>query len=197
MKPSHINIKNISNSYRTALEDDEKDLSLRPVLTLTTQDTTFSRLSIPGPTPHSSSAHDLKSNQPAISQPSASNSQASTGDLQEAPMQRLAPKGPKNTSWKISWQEPTFICAMLIMGLGLSLAHHLYYLTLSGTMIGDTAKQAWPLRFGTAFAFLTCSTFRATTAAASGQYIWTVVRKRSLKICGYLSTPNQTTLGFK
>ncbi|KAF8850357.1 hypothetical protein BDZ45DRAFT_751804 [Acephala macrosclerotiorum] len=41
-----------------------------------------------------------------------------------------------------------------------------------GTEAGDAANQAWPIRFGIAFAFLICATFQTTTVAAAQQYIW-------------------------
>ncbi|KAF2195674.1 hypothetical protein K469DRAFT_744184 [Zopfia rhizophila CBS 207.26] len=137
----HI-VKNLG--FCEILEDNELDLSLRPVSSL---------------------------------------AQAAVGAIKETPKQPVPPvqiATRKLTPGRITWQSPVFIVAMLTTGLALSLGHHFYYLALSGTSTGDAAKQAWPIRFGTAFAFLVCSAFRATIAAAVQQYVWKVVRQRSL-----------------
>jgi hypothetical protein len=91
----------------------------------------------------------------------------------------------QGTTWKIYWHQPTFIIATLLCGFALALAHHFYYNSMSGSTAGDAAKQAWPIRFGTAFAFLVIACLRAATASALGQYAWTIVRRRPLKICKY------------
>jgi len=98
------------------------------------------------------------------------------------------PKAAKNTKSAKSlrgarWHQPAFNISMLLMGLTFALGHHFYYLSLDGQSAGDVAKQAWPIRFGTAFAFLAVSFFEAATASAFAQYIWLVVRKIPLTIC--------------
>ncbi|KAF7930097.1 hypothetical protein EAE99_004290 [Botrytis elliptica] len=84
--------------------------------------------------------------------------------------------------WKINWQQPTFMCSMLLCGLILAIAHHVYYHSLSGTPAGDATRQAWSIRFGTAFAFLVVAFFKAVTVSALGQYLWSVARSKGLKI---------------
>jgi len=71
---------------------------------------------------------------------------------------------------------------MLLCGLLLSLGHHFYYFSLTGTTAGNENKQAWPVRFGTAFAFLVTGLLQAATASAFGQYLWTIVKRKSLTI---------------
>jgi hypothetical protein len=83
-------------------------------------------------------------------------------------------------SWGINWRKPMFIWTLLFGGLILALGHHFYYLSLNGTRAGDAAKQAWPIRFGTAFAFLVTSCLQACTATAIGQHVWSIVRRKSL-----------------
>lgn len=158
---NNSNNNNDSVSYDRLFEDNELDLSLRPESTLAIQDATTSFGSSP-------------------------TVQAGAGSLDGRPEETASPvqtDQPKHTSWGITWQSPVFIIATLLAGLALSLGHHCYYLTLSGTAAGDAAKQAWPVRFGTAFAFLVCATFKATTAAAIQQYVWTIVRQGSLTLC--------------
>ncbi|KAF7880297.1 uncharacterized protein EAF02_007143 [Botrytis sinoallii] len=61
---------------------------------------------------------------------------------------------PRFAPWGIHWKKPSFIGLMFLVGFILSLVHHLYYMSLSG----------------------------ATTTAALGQYIWTVVKRQPLSI---------------
>ncbi|TGO51653.1 hypothetical protein BOTNAR_0349g00110 [Botryotinia narcissicola] len=89
---------------------------------------------------------------------------------------------PPFATWGIHWKKPSFIGLMFFAGFILSLAHHLYYMSLSGERTGDEKKQAWPTRIGTGFAFLITSCFKATTTAALGQYIWTVFKRQPLSI---------------
>lgn len=85
-------------------------------------------------------------------------------------------------SWGVDWRKPFFICAALFCGLALALGHHLYYSSLNGTVAGDEERQAWTIRFGTAFAFLVTSCFHASTAISFGQYVWTIVKRTPLTI---------------
>ncbi|KAF7949155.1 hypothetical protein EAE96_008324 [Botrytis aclada] len=87
-----------------------------------------------------------------------------------------------NVIWKINWQQPTFMCSMLLCGLILAIGHHAYYNSLSGTPAGDATRQAWSIRFGTAFAFLIVACFKAVTVSALGQYLWSIVRSKGLRI---------------
>ncbi|CAD6446802.1 0a3e53ad-cc74-4819-a71a-6b31110dcbe1 [Sclerotinia trifoliorum] len=87
---------------------------------------------------------------------------------------------PRSVSWGIHWKKPSFIGFMFFFGFALSLAHHFYYMSLSGKRTGDETKQAWPTRIGTGLAFLVTSCLKATTTAALGQYIWRVVKRQPL-----------------
>ncbi|KAG4026673.1 hypothetical protein MFRU_038g00770 [Monilinia fructicola] len=88
----------------------------------------------------------------------------------------------RSAPWEIHWKKPSFIGFMLFAGLVLSLAHHFYYMSLSGNRTGDEKKQAWPTRIGTGFAFLITSCLKAATTAALGQYVWMVVKRQPLTI---------------
>jgi hypothetical protein len=164
-----------SDPNELPFEDYELDLRLRLISTPSAQDATSLNVSI-----SDSSTRYPPKNAPERGPPLPSS------NLHETPRQhRPALRYPalESTLGGKNWQTTTFICAMLAAGLLLSLGHHFYYQALSGHTAGDAAKQAWPLRFGTAFSFLVCSTCQATTAAAFQQYVWIVVRKRSLTIC--------------
>ncbi|KAF8849955.1 hypothetical protein BDZ45DRAFT_603543, partial [Acephala macrosclerotiorum] len=66
-------------------------------------------------------------------------------------------------SWGVDWRKPFFVCTALLCGLTLALWHHLYYSSLNGTVAGDEERQAWAIRFGTAFTLLVTSCFHAST----------------------------------
>jgi hypothetical protein len=85
-------------------------------------------------------------------------------------------------SWGIDWKKPFSICAALFCAASLSIGHHFYYQSLNNTVTGDEEKRAWPVRFGTAFAFLVVSCLHASTAIAFGQYFWMVVKRKSFTI---------------
>jgi hypothetical protein len=99
-------------------------------------------------------------------------------------------------SWGVDWRKPTMICAALICALLLSLGHHCYYLSLNNKIAGDEAKQAWAIRFGTAFASLIVLSLHATTAVAFGQYIWTVVKRTPLTL-GMPPSPNKAFIRMR
>ncbi|THV54258.1 hypothetical protein BGAL_0031g00320 [Botrytis galanthina] len=117
---------------------------------------------------------------------SSSTAQSTNLNLPAQPLQNTNPSmtnQPIDTViWKINWQQPTFMCSMLICGLILAIGHHVYYISLSGSPAGDATRQAWSIRFGTAFAFLVVACFKAITVSALGQYLWSVVRSKGLKI---------------
>ena len=103
---------------------------------------------------------------------------------------------PECTSWGINWYQPVFIITMLLCGLAFALSHHFYYASMNESPAGDAAKQAWPIRFGTAFAFLIVSCLQAATASALAQYTWTVVRREYLNICAYANSENLRIVVF-
>ncbi|KAF7937248.1 uncharacterized protein EAE98_001562 [Botrytis deweyae] len=120
---------------------------------------------------------------------SFSNSSTAQSTNLNLPAQLLQNTNPSMTNlpidtviWKINWQQPTFMCSILLCGLILAIGHHVYYHSLSGTPAGDATRQAWSIRFGTAFAFLVVAFFKAVTVSALGQYLWSVVRSKGLNI---------------
>ncbi|KAF5873500.1 uncharacterized protein Bfra_004961ia [Botrytis fragariae] len=133
-----------------------------------------------------STANQPESWQQVSSLSGSSTAQSTNLNLPAQPSQNTIPSMtnlPIDTViWKINWQQPTFMCSMLLCGLILAIGHHVYYNSLSGSPAGDAARQAWSIRFGTAFAFLVVACFKAITVSALGQYLWSVVRSKDLKI---------------
>jgi hypothetical protein len=72
--------------------------------------------------------------------------------------------------------------ALFIIGTVLALAHHFYYETLNGTEVmptksnwtlqGIKSGQEWKIRYGTAFAFMTKTTFcRGNSICLQGAHL--------------------------
>ncbi|KAM3151156.1 hypothetical protein ABEW05_008487 [Botrytis cinerea] len=74
------------------------------------------------------------------------------------------------------------MCLVPLSGLILAIGHHVYYSSLNGTPADDSARQNWSIRFGAVFASLVVVCFKAITVSALGQYFWTVIRAKGLKI---------------
>lgn len=70
----------------------------------------------------------------------------------------------------------------VIFGILLALGHHLYYASLNGTTAGSASRQQWPIRFGTAFAYLVTSCLNAAVGLAFTQQLWRSVRQKSFSI---------------
>jgi hypothetical protein len=135
---------------------------------------------LPLPTPSSSTTNTQYHDQTTISSALATQQREKTSSQGQA--QETISYSTPYVSWEIHWQKPIFIWTLLFSGLILSLGHHLYYLSLNGTLAGNAAKQAWPVRFGTAFAFLITSCLQAVTTTAIGQYFWCIVRRKPLTV---------------
>lgn len=72
----------------------------------------------------------------------------------------------------------------LLFGILLAVGHHLYYASLNGSTAGSASKQQWPIRFGTAFAYLTTSCLNAAVGLAFTQQLWHSMRNKSFSIDG-------------
>ncbi|KAM3069612.1 hypothetical protein ACMFMF_008826 [Clarireedia jacksonii] len=67
-------------------------------------------------------------------------------------------------------------------GIIFAIAHHVYYKALDSQLAGSAARQQWPLRFGTTFAFLVKVCLTTATGIAYVQGIWTIFRQRAVTI---------------
>jgi hypothetical protein len=71
-----------------------------------------------------------------------------------------------------------------ICGAVLAVGHHVYYRSLDGKIASTAKTQQWPIRFGTAFAFLTVLLLKRPVVTACTQYTWVILRHRSVAIKG-------------
>ncbi|KAF2114839.1 hypothetical protein BDV96DRAFT_86392 [Lophiotrema nucula] len=67
-------------------------------------------------------------------------------------------------------------------GIVLAVGHHLYYARLNDSLVGSAARQQWPLRFGTAFAFLVQICYANATGIAYVQWVWRRCRQQAIQI---------------
>ena len=84
--------------------------------------------------------------------------------------------------WGIFWKTPLLIVFWALVGISWAIGHHFYYQSLDGTRAGSSARQSWPVRFGTAFAFLVVASLRAACDTAYQQYIWTLFKRKALSL---------------
>jgi hypothetical protein len=97
--------------------------------------------------------------------------------------------------WGIAWQGPTYMICLALLGISLALGHHFYFLSLDVTLAGSATRQQWSLRFGTGFSFLVVTCLKVASGQAYEQYMWTIIRRKSLsigtldRIFGLLSNP--------
>jgi len=106
-----------------------------------------------------------------------------------------SPSPQQYIKWGIAWESPTFMICFALVGISIALGHHFYFSSLDGTVAGSETRQQWALRFGTAFSFLVVACLKTANDQAYQQYIWTIVRRKSLslgtldKLFGLLSNP--------
>ncbi|KAI0102406.1 hypothetical protein GGR51DRAFT_527249 [Nemania sp. FL0031] len=141
---------------------------------------------VPGPTPeghlqlfaNESADHSTDppttngGNEPSI--PDVSN-QASSSSFTKA-----------NRSWKSTIEDylsqynmPCLMFTLIVLGSLAALGHHLYYQGLHDQRVQD---PQWPIRFGTAVAFLVKASFVGSVDIAYRQQAWLMVKRRNYKI---------------
>ncbi|KAF8858770.1 hypothetical protein BDZ45DRAFT_673706 [Acephala macrosclerotiorum] len=69
----------------------------------------------------------------------------------------------------IYWRQPAVMILSGVLGILLSIGHHIYYSKLHGTLASTPDKQQWPIRFGTAFSILTMICFSVAISEACTQ----------------------------
>ena len=81
----------------------------------------------------------------------------------------------------------------IVAGIVLSVGHHCYYQSLTGTEVvttdriisqWDTDRQEWKIRFGTAFAFLAKTCLATTITIAYTQHIWATCKREAYSVSG-------------
>jgi hypothetical protein len=80
------------------------------------------------------------------------------------------------------WAIPTLMTSSFFAAIVFAIAHHLYYAKLNNTLVGPTTKQQWPIRFGTAFAFLVKASLTTATGTAYIQWVWRICRQQPVTI---------------
>jgi len=71
--------------------------------------------------------------------------------------------------WSIHWYLPSSMVAFYVAGACTALGHHVYYSSYHGTIV---QSAEWPMRFGTALAFLSKAGFAAAVQVAYKQCAW-------------------------
>jgi hypothetical protein len=89
---------------------------------------------------------------------------------------------PKSRHRQKDGKKPLLMFCCLLCGVVLAIAHHFYYSSLNRKVTTSSNHQQWAIRFGTAFAFLAISFFRAAVTVAYVQLLWRVLRKKALRI---------------
>lgn len=73
--------------------------------------------------------------------------------------------------WTVHWYLPSSMALQYALGIVFALGHHFYYVSLNTTAV---ARSQWPLRFGTAMAFITQRCFVGAALVAYKQYAWVI-----------------------
>lgn len=73
---------------------------------------------------------------------------------------------------------------MFFLGVGSSIAHHLYYSTLHNTPAGNAYKQQWVIQIGTGLAILSRTALVSVVAISRTQWLWLTLRKRFITLSG-------------
>jgi hypothetical protein len=121
--------------------------------------------------------------------PQSQRSQQSTSPASSSPP-GSAPTAGKTTNqsgiklakWGISLIQPMWMTVFLLLGILLAVGHHLYYASLEGSTTGSASRQQWPIRFGTAFAYLITTCLNAAVGLAFTQQLWRSVRQKSFSV---------------
>lgn len=86
----------------------------------------------------------------------------------------------------IHWQAPFLILGFLVTGVLLSVGHHLFYLSLDGSVVSahgfklfgsNHSQQQLDLAIGTTFSFLVRACFALSVSTAYYQIFWKMLRR--------------------
>ncbi|KAF2490821.1 hypothetical protein BU16DRAFT_585187 [Lophium mytilinum] len=80
------------------------------------------------------------------------------------------------------WGTPTLMVGSFCAGIVFAVGHHVYYKSLDNTVVGSAARQQWPIRFGTAFAFFVKTCLTTATGTAYVQWAWRRCRQKAVTI---------------
>lgn len=85
-------------------------------------------------------------------------------------------------AWGVHWYTPVSIVALLVLGVGGAIGHHLYYSTLHEQLAGTASEQQWVTRIGTALAFLIKAAFATAVMISRQQRVWVSLREKFLSL---------------
>jgi hypothetical protein len=88
----------------------------------------------------------------------------------------------RSVKWTIAWQPPTLMVICAVGGFASAIGHHLYYRSLNGRPVDSPKQQQWPIRFGTAFSFLTVALLKLACHRVYDQYIWTLFKRKAFPL---------------
>ncbi|CAI6331975.1 unnamed protein product [Periconia digitata] len=80
------------------------------------------------------------------------------------------------------WATPASMVGFFLGGVLFAGSHHFYYRKLDDTLVGSAGRQQWPIRIGTALAFLVQSCLAAAASTAYTQWVWRKCRQQAIKI---------------
>lgn len=89
---------------------------------------------------------------------------------------------PMEAQWGIGWRSPSILLLGLIFGILFACGHHLYYQSLSHTLVHSASQQRWAIQIGTGLAFLTKTALGATITIAFAQQLWSHLRRQSMSV---------------
>jgi uncharacterized membrane protein len=76
------------------------------------------------------------------------------------------------------------IITNLVLGILLSVGHHLFYASLDGGIVQTLSQQEWYLRTGTGFSFLVRAFLSASIGSAYIQLLWHNLKSTTTSITG-------------
>ncbi|KAE9364981.1 hypothetical protein N431DRAFT_488253 [Stipitochalara longipes BDJ] len=96
----------------------------------------------------------------------------------------MPPQRPrKYVQWGVKWHRQPLLMLLFALASGIfSIGHHFLYSVLGGTRAGSDHRQQWAHAFGNALAILVITSLAAANRAVYKQYIWTIVRRKSLSL---------------
>jgi hypothetical protein len=88
---------------------------------------------------------------------------------------------------EIHWKAYTTMLVSLLLGMLLSLGHHLFYHHLDGKPVPNHAihgilRQQWNLAIGTLFAFLVKAVLAVAVTTAYAQILWRAIKHQPMQL---------------
>ena len=85
---------------------------------------------------------------------------------------------------KPHWIVPTLMASGLLLGIALTIGHHVFYASLDKQVILDNDQQQWNTRIGTGLAFLVKTLLTASAGLAYTQLLWHTLKSQPMTLQG-------------